>query len=63
MTTLVSVSDADERCAREILARYDDKQFSLTDATSFAVIDRLSIPRTLTFDDDFRQYGLNVLTA
>jgi predicted nucleic acid-binding protein len=63
LTTLVSVSDEDERRAREILTKYDDKQFSLTDAISFAVIDRLNIPVVLTFDDDFKQYGLHVLTV
>jgi len=61
--TLVRVSLADERKAREILAQYDDKDFSLTDATSFAVIERLRITAAFTFDRDFSRYGLTILSA
>ena len=48
--TIVRVSSGDERRAREILAQYDDKAYSLTDATSFAVIDRLGMTHAFTFD-------------
>jgi predicted nucleic acid-binding protein len=34
----------DEKRGRTILVRYDDKDFSLTDAISFAVMERLGIP-------------------
>ena len=61
-TTVVRVSAADERRARAILTQYDDKDFSLTDATSFAIMERLHIPYALTFDSDFRQYGLPVVS-
>ncbi len=40
LTTLVPVTDADELRARAILTRYADKLVSLTDATSFAVMER-----------------------
>jgi uncharacterized protein len=60
-TTIVRVAAADERRAREILRQYDDKAFSLTDATSFAVTERLRIPYAFTFDRNFTQYGLTVL--
>ncbi len=33
---------ADEQRARDIIRQYKDKDFSLTDATSFAVMERLS---------------------
>ena len=62
-TTIVRVAATDERRAREILRQYDDKNFSLTDATSFAVMERLRIPYVFTFDRDFAQYGLDVLSA
>lgn len=61
-TTIVRVSTTDERRAREILRQYDDKAFSLTDATSFAVMERLRILYAFTFDRNFTQYGLTVLT-
>ncbi len=53
-TTIVRVTEDDERAARAIIHRYADKDFSLTDALGFAVMQRLRIPVTFTFDDDFR---------
>ena len=47
--------------ALEIIERYQDKEFSLTDATSFAVMERLGIEAAFAFDADFRQFGLTVL--
>ena len=60
--TIIRVTRDDEARARQIIARYDDKNFSLTDATSFAMMDRLGITRAFTFDANFSQYGLTVLT-
>lgn len=60
-TVIVRVSAADERRAREILATYQDKDFSLTDAVSFAVMDRLRINSAFAFDRHFSQYGFRVL--
>lgn len=62
-TTIVRVSTQDERRAREILVQFQDKDFSLTDAISFAVIERLRIPFAFAFDRHFLQYGLTVLTS
>jgi uncharacterized protein len=62
-TTLVWVTPADVQRARAIIYQYDDKDFSLTDATSFAVMERLAIRFAFTFDRHFAQYGLTVLTA
>jgi predicted nucleic acid-binding protein len=61
--TIVRVNEAHELHAREILARYDDKNYSLTDAMSFAVMDRLGIAHAFAFDDHFRQYGKAVMEA
>jgi uncharacterized protein len=62
-TTLVWVTPADVRRAKAIIYQYTDKDFSLTDAISFAVMERLDIHLAFTFDRDFAQYGLTVLTA
>jgi uncharacterized protein len=62
-TTLVWVSPADVQHAKAIISQYNDKDFSLTDATSFVVMERLHIPYAFTFDRHFAQYGLTVLTA
>ena len=62
-TTLVWVTPADVQRAKTIIYQYTDKDFSLTDATSFAVMERMRVPAAFTFDRHFAQYGLTVLTA
>ena len=52
------VEPEDEKRAMEILHRFKDKDFSLTDATSFAVIERLEIKEAVSFDRHFSRYGL-----
>jgi len=59
--TFVRVSTADERRAREIIAIHDDKDYSLTDATRFAVMGRLRIGAAFTFDRHFARYGFAVI--
>jgi predicted nucleic acid-binding protein len=59
-TVVVRVSARDERRAREILRQYTDKNFSLTDATSFAVMERLGIVYAFTLDHHFAQYGFAI---
>ena len=61
-TKVVRVRAADGGRAREIIYRYDDKDFSMTDAISFAVMERLHIMRAFTFDRHFGQYGFTDLT-
>jgi predicted nucleic acid-binding protein len=62
-TTLVWVTPADVERAKAIIYQYDDKAFSLTDATSFAVMERIRLPSAFAFDRHFVQYGFTVLTA
>ncbi len=54
---VVSVLPAEEQTAREILARHTDKDWTLCDAISFAVLDARRVRRAFTFDHHFRQYG------
>ena len=51
------VTVEDESKAVEILKAFKDKDFSYTDATSFAVMERLGINTAFAFDDHFMQYG------
>jgi len=55
------VTPADERKARDIIQHYVDKGFSYTDATSFAVMERLHLREAFAFDPNFQQYGLRLL--
>lgn len=52
----------EEQRAKEILAKHADKDWTLCDAISFAVLDARRIRRAFTFDHHFQQYGrLDVL--
>ena len=48
---------AEEQRAKEILVRHTDKDWTLCDAISFAVLDARHVTRAFTFDHHFRQYG------
>lgn len=43
--------------AWRIFKAFADKEFSFTDCTSFALMERLGINTVFTFDEHFRQYG------
>lgn len=61
LTRIIRVSADDERRAREIVFGYADNDFSLTDATSFAVMERFGIVEAFASDDHFAQFGWNVI--
>ena len=49
------------RGALQRLRRFDDKRLSLTDCTSFEVMDRLGLDTAFTFDRDFRDCGFSMV--
>jgi predicted nucleic acid-binding protein len=55
------VTVEDESRARAIIGQYTDKTFSYTDATSFAVMERLGLRKAFAFDPHFEQYGFQVV--
>jgi predicted nucleic acid-binding protein len=55
--SVVTAVAAEEQRAKEILARHTDKDWTLCDAISFAVLDARRVARAFTFDHHFRQYG------
>lgn len=57
LTTVERVTAEDERRGREIVFGFTDKDFSLTDAISFAVMERLRISQAFTLDRNFAQFG------
>lgn len=59
--SLLTVNRPDEARAWEIFTRYRDKNFSYTDCTSFAIMQRLKIDSAVAIDEDFRAFGLNCL--
>ncbi len=57
---IVRVGRPDEEEAWRLFRRYEDKDFSFTDCTSFAVMRRLRIVHALAFDRHFQQMGFRV---
>jgi uncharacterized protein len=51
------VSEEDENRAVQIIMAYEDKTYSYTDATTFAVMERIGLGTALAFDHHFAQYG------
>lgn len=54
---LIRLTKEDESRAWEIFVQYEDKGFSFTDCTSFAIMERLKIDTAFVFDNHFIQYG------
>lgn len=54
---VVPAPPAEEQRAQAILADYDDQDWTLCDAISFAVLDARGVSHAFTFDHHFRQYG------
>ena len=55
-TRIEAVGPADLEVAWSIGELFPDKDFSIVDRTSFAVMQRLGVHRVATFDDDFAIY-------
>ena len=51
------ITPEDEARAIKLLQKHSDKTYSLTDATSFVVMERLGIQTAVAFDQHFIQYG------
>lgn len=56
-THVVRATEGDERRARQIIHQHRDKEYSLVDAISFAVIERLHLRQAWSYDQHFSQYG------
>ena len=54
---VIRPTERDETRAREIIRQQSDKEYSFTDAISFAVMERLHARQVWTFDHHFGQYG------
>lgn len=54
---VVRAAPSEEQRAQEIVARYADKDWSLCDAISFAVMEGRGLRTAFSFDHHFQQYG------
>jgi len=58
---VVRLTKADEERAIGLIRLHLDKTYSLCDASSFAVMERLGIAEAIAFDTDFQSYGRFVI--
>ena len=61
--SLAAIKDADEEKAWEIFLKFKDKDFSYTDCTSFALMQRLGIDAAFSFDSHFKTMKFQVFPA
>lgn len=61
-THVVRATEGDETRAREIIHRHQDKEYSMVDAISFAVMERLHIRLAWSYDQHFAQFGFALAT-
>ena len=54
---VVRLLKTDEEQAIALIRSHRDKTYSLCDASSFAVMERLGISEAIAFDQDFQSYG------
>ena len=59
--TIVRVRAKDEARAEDIIATYDDRNFTFTDGLSFAVMERPGIVRAFSLDHHFTQDGWHLI--
>jgi len=57
LVQVVRVDEDHEERAWQILVQFEDKDFSYTDATSFAVAESYGIDEVFALDRHFQQYG------
>ncbi|NEX15667.1 MAG: VapC toxin family PIN domain ribonuclease [Halochromatium sp.] len=60
---LERVTTQDEAVAWSIFEQQQDRHYSFTDCTSFALVRRLALPICLAIDPDFRAFGLHCLPS
>jgi len=60
ITRVYSTADIESE-AQSMLEKYDDQDFSYTDAVSFAIMKRQKIKKAFTFDKHFVTAGFNVI--
>ena len=61
LTHLERVDSLTEELAWDVFMRYDDKDLSLIDCTSFVIMEQLGLTQAFTFDRHFAQVGIQTL--
>ncbi len=57
---IVDITEGNRLKAWEIFKKYNDKELSFTDCTSFVLIKNLKLQKAFTFDKHFEQIGVMI---
>lgn len=57
---IINIAEKDIFRAWEIFKKYGDKELSFTDCTSFAIMEKLKLCKTFTFDEHFKKVGFEI---
>jgi len=60
-TRIVRITEGDERHAHEIIHQYQDKEYSMVDTLSFAVMHRLHLRTAWTYDQRFAHMSFTLV--
>mgnify|MGYP000241633722 CR=1 FL=1 len=63
LVKLINVDEKIWQAACDLFVRYDDKYFSFTDCTSFAIMRQLGLRNAFAFDHNFEQAGFTLLPS
>jgi predicted nucleic acid-binding protein len=63
LVKLINVDEKIWQSAWDFFVKYDDKHFSFTDCTSFAIMRQLGLLHAFAFDHNFEQAGFVMLPA
>jgi len=55
------ITPQDVHAAWKVFTNFDDKSWSFTDCTSYAVMQRLGMTQAFALDDHFRQFGFTIV--
>ena len=58
---IIHVAPESFQATWELYNKYQDKEFSFTDVSSFVIMKNLNIKKAFTFDKHFKQVGVEVL--
>jgi len=60
IVTVADITDEERFLAWMLFKKYDDKELSFTDCTSFALMNKMRLRKAFAFDDHFKQIGFEL---
>lgn len=60
IVTVADITDEERFLTWMLFKKYDDKELSFTDCTSFALMNKMRLRKAFAFDDHFKQIGFEL---